>query len=33
VIEVNLSDFNELLGRDFTIEELRDRLPMMGTSW
>jgi len=33
VIEVNLSDFNELLGRDVTIEELRDRLPMMGTSW
>jgi phenylalanyl-tRNA synthetase beta chain len=33
VIEVNLGDFSELLGRDVSIEELQDRLPMMGTSW
>jgi phenylalanyl-tRNA synthetase beta chain len=33
VIEVNLEDFRDLLGRDVTIEELMDRLPMMGTSW
>ena len=33
VIEVNLEDFRELLGRDVSIEELQDRLPMMGTSW
>ena len=33
VIEVNLGDFRELLGRDATIEELQERLPMMGTSW
>ena len=33
VIEVNLEDLRELLGRDVTVEELQDRLPMMGTSW
>ncbi len=33
VIEVNLGDFSELLGRDVTVEELQDRLPMMGTGW
>ncbi len=33
VIEVNLEDFEELLGREVTKEELMDRLPMMGTSW
>ncbi|MBN2335923.1 phenylalanine--tRNA ligase subunit beta [Candidatus Bathyarchaeota archaeon] len=33
VIEVYLGDFSELLGRDVTVEELQDRLPMMGTSW
>ncbi len=33
VIDVNLEDLRELLGRDVTVEELRDRLPMMGTSW
>jgi len=33
VIEVNLGDFQELLGRDATIDELQERLPMMGTSW
>jgi len=33
VIEVKLEDFRELLGRDVTVEELQDRLPMMGTSW
>jgi len=33
VIEVNLGDFRGLLGRDVTVEELQDRLPMMGTSW
>jgi phenylalanyl-tRNA synthetase beta chain len=33
VIDVNLEDLRGLLGRDVTIEELRDRLPMMGTGW
>jgi len=33
VIDVNLEDFRELLGREATIDELRERLPMMGTSW
>lgn len=33
VIEVNLKDFRQLLGREVSTEELRDRLPMMGTSW
>ena len=33
VIEVNLEDLRELLGKQVTTEELMDRLPMMGTSW
>ena len=33
VIDVNIEDFRELLGKDIEIEELMDRLPMMGTSW
>ena len=33
VIEVNLEDFRELLGRDIDVPELMERLPMMGTSW
>ena len=33
VIDVNLEDLRELLEKDVTIEELRDRLPMMGTGW
>ena len=33
VIDVNLEDFREMLGRDVTTEELMDRLPMMGTGW
>jgi phenylalanyl-tRNA synthetase beta chain len=33
VIDVNIKDFRELLGRDVQVSELRDRLPMMGTSW
>ena len=33
VIVVNLEDLRELLGRDVSIEELQDRMPMMGTSW
>jgi phenylalanyl-tRNA synthetase beta chain len=33
VINVNLVDLREMLGRDVTIEELQERLPMMGTSW
>jgi len=33
VIDVNLEDLRGLLGRDVTVEELQDRLPMMGTSW
>ena len=33
VIEVNLEDLWELLGVEVGLEELRDTLPMMGTSW
>jgi len=33
VIDVNIEDFRQLLGRDVEIAELMDRLPMMGTSW
>ena len=33
VIDVNLEDLRELLKADVTIEELRERLPMMGTGW
>jgi phenylalanyl-tRNA synthetase beta chain len=33
VIEVNLEDLRELLGRDVTIEELSDRMPMLGIEW
>jgi len=33
VIDVNLEDLRGLLGREVTVEELQDRLPMMGTSW
>ncbi len=33
VIDVNIEDFRQLLGRDIEIPELMDRLPMMGTSW
>jgi len=33
VIEVNLRDLRELLGRDATIEELSDRMPMLGIEW
>jgi phenylalanyl-tRNA synthetase beta chain len=33
VIEVNIKDFRQLLGRDVEISELMDRLPMMGTGW
>jgi phenylalanyl-tRNA synthetase beta chain len=33
VIDVNLEDFRGLLGRKITLDELKDRLPMMGTSW
>lgn len=33
VIDVILEDMRELLGREVTMEELRDRLPMMGTGW
>jgi phenylalanyl-tRNA synthetase beta chain len=33
VIEVNIKDLRQLLGRDVEITELMDRLPMMGTSW
>jgi phenylalanyl-tRNA synthetase beta chain len=33
VIDVNLEDLRELLGKQVTTEELMDRLPMMGTSW
>jgi len=33
VIDVNIDDFRQLLGRHIEIPELMDRLPMMGTSW
>ena len=33
VIDVNLADFRKLLDRDATIEELSDRIPMMGIEW
>ncbi len=33
VINVNLTDLQEVLGRKVTIEELQEKLPMMGTSW
>jgi phenylalanyl-tRNA synthetase beta chain len=33
VINVNISDLREMLGRNVTLEELQERLPMMGTSW
>ena len=33
VIDVNLGDFRGLLGKDVTLDELKDRLPMMGTGW
>jgi phenylalanyl-tRNA synthetase beta chain len=33
VITVNLEDFGELLGRKVTLEELQERLPMMGSGW
>jgi phenylalanyl-tRNA synthetase beta chain len=33
VIEVNLEDFRELMGREIDVAELMERLPMMGTSW
>ena len=33
VINVNLADLQEMLGRKVTTEELQEKLPMMGTSW
>jgi len=33
VITVNLEDFGKLLGRKVTLEELQERLPMMGSGW
>jgi hypothetical protein len=33
VIEVNIEDLRGLLGRDVTIEELSDRMPMLGIEW
>ena len=33
VIDVRLEDLRELLGVKVTVEELSDRLPMMGTEW
>ena len=32
-ISVRLEDFSKMLGRNATIKELEDRLPMMGTGW
>ena len=33
VININLEDFRAFIGRKVMLEELNDRLPMMGTSW
>ena len=33
VIDVNLADFRKLLDREASIEELSDRIPMMGIEW
>lgn len=33
VIDVNIEDFQEVLGRKIQLEELQENLPMMGTSW
>ena len=33
VIEVRLEDFNRLVGREFSIEYLADKLPMLGFEW
>ena len=33
VIDVNMEDFREMLGRQATLEELQDRIPMMGIEW
>jgi phenylalanyl-tRNA synthetase beta chain len=33
VININLADLQELLERKVTMEELQEKLPMMGTSW
>ena len=33
VINVNLADLQEELDRKVTLDELQDKLPMMGTSW
>ena len=33
VIDVNLEDLQKSLGVEISIEELRERLPMMGTGW
>lgn len=33
VIDVNMEDFRELLGREIAIEELREKMPMIGIEW
>jgi phenylalanyl-tRNA synthetase beta chain len=33
VIDVNLEDLRELLGKKVTLKELKENLPMMGTGW
>ncbi len=33
VIEVNLEDFNRLVGKELSIEYLEERLPMLGCGW
>ncbi len=33
VYSFNLDDFNELVGKKYTINELAERLPMLGTAW
>ncbi len=33
VIDVNMEDFRKLLGREIAIEELREKMPMIGIEW
>ena len=32
-ITLNLKEFNKMAGREFTMKELEDNLPMLGTAW
>ncbi|MCX8161978.1 MAG: phenylalanine--tRNA ligase subunit beta, partial [Candidatus Bathyarchaeota archaeon] len=33
VVSVRLRDFCSLIGLDFSIDDLKDRMPMMGVAW